>query len=470
VTERRRDVLVLLAAVSAAWATSFAGTFQFDDWNVIVNEPRVASLRAWWNAMPGIRPLLKLSFAANRASGLGLAGFHAVNLAIHAASALLVLALLRSVASRAGADDAPHRSAPLLGALLFALHPVQAEAITYVSGRSSSLMGMLALGSAVAWLAGRDGRRRWLSLGLSPLLLAAALSTKETAVVLPLALLLLDAIDVRRSFRWRESLLATAPHWALLAGSAAVFAASPTYRRMLATSAALRPPWENLLTHVDAVAWLAGQVVRLDRLVADPALRPVHGWSARVAVEAALLLAALAWAALSVRRRPAAAFGILWFLLWLPPTGWWLPRPDPANERQLYLSLAGPAWIAGLWLSPWAVAGGMRRAAAAVLVIALGGTAAARSLVYADEVVFWEDVVRKAPHGARGHGNLGFALATRCRIPEAESALVRALELDPGYVRAAVNLRLLREGAPLGPGEPRCPPTERQPAEGPPRP
>jgi hypothetical protein len=473
VSERRRDALVLLAAVAAAWAASFAGTFQFDDWNVIVNEPRVSSLRAWWDAMPGIRPLLKLSFAANRGSGLGIAGFHAVNLVVHATSGLLVLALLRRVASRTGAADRLHRAAPLLGALLFALHPVQSESVVYVSGRSSSLMGMLALASAVAWLAGRDGPgggRRWLFLGLSPLLFAAALATKEAAVALPAALLLLDAVDVRRPFRWRESLRATAPHWALLAGSAAVFAASPTYRRMLAASAGLRSPWENLLTHVDAVAWLAGQVVRLDRLVADPALPPVHGWSARVAVEGALLLATLAWAALSARRRPAVAFGVLWFLLWLPPTGWWLPRPDPASERQLYLSLAGPAWMAGLWLSPWVAAGGMRRAAVAVVVIALGGAAAARSLVYADEVVFWEDVVRKAPHGARGHGNLGFALAARCRIPEAESALVRALELDPGYVRAAVNLRLLREGAPLGPGEPRCPPTERPPTERPPRP
>ena len=457
-TERRAEPLVLLAAVAAAWATSFAGVFQFDDWNVIVNEPRVATLRAWWGSMPGIRPLLKLTFAANRASGPGLAGFHAVNLAIHAASALLVLALLRRVASRTGAGEGPRRAAPLLGALLFALHPVQSEAVTYLSGRSSSLMGMLALGSAVAWLAGREGRGRWLSAGLSPALLVAALAAKEAAVVLPAALLLLEAVDVRRPFRWRAALAATAPHWVVLAGCAAVFAASPVYRRMLATSAALRSPGENLLTHVDAVAWLAGQVVRLDRLVADPALPALHGWSAGLLVEALLLVAACGWALLSVRRRPALAFGVLWFLLWLPPTGWWLPRPDPANERQLYLSLVGPAWIVASWLSPWAVRGGLRRASVAILLVALGVTASARSLVYADEVVFWEDVIRKAPQGARGHGNLGFALAIRCRTPEAEAALVRALELDPGYVRAAVNLRLLREGAPLGPGEARCPP------------
>ena len=462
-TERRAEAAVVLAAVAAAWATSFAGAFQFDDWNVIVNEPRVASLGAWWGSMPGIRPLLKLSYAANHASGLGLAGFHAVNLAVHAASALLVLALLRRVASRCGATGEGTGAGPLLGALLFALHPVQAEAVTYVSGRSSSLMGMLALSSIVAWLAGREGRGRWLSVGLSPLLFAAALATKEGAVVLPATLVLLQAIDQRRPFRWREAFASTAPHWAVLGAVAGVFAASPTYRRMLATSASLRPPGENLLTHLDAVAWLTAQVVRVDRLVADPALPPVEGWNSLVALEACLLLGATAWAIASLRRRPAVAFGVLWFLLWLPPTGWWLPRPDPANERQLYLSLVGPAWVAGLWLSPLAAAGGVRRAAVAILVVALGGVAAARSLVYVDEITYWQDVVAKAPHGARGHGNLAHALAARCRIPEAEAELVRALDLDPGYLRAAVNLRLLREGAPLGPEEPRCAPPERPP-------
>ncbi|MGA8893465.1 MAG: tetratricopeptide repeat protein, partial [Anaeromyxobacteraceae bacterium] len=386
-----------------------------------------------------------------------LVGFHAVNLAIHGGSALLGLALLRRVAVRTGADGAPARAAPLLGALLFALHPAQAESVTYVSGRSSSLLGLLALASIVAWLTGREGRRAWLWAGVSPLLLGASLAVKETGVVLPLALVLLAAVDVRRPFRWREALSSTAPHWTVLAVAAAAFAASPVYGRMLRESARLRGPGENVLTHVDAVAWLAAQVVRVDRLVADPALPAVTSWSAAVAGEVLLLALALGVAIANLRRRPAPAFGILWFLLWLPPSGWWLPRPDPANERQLYLPLLGVGWLLGLALSPWAVRGGVRRVAVAAGVVALGLATAARSLTWRDEVTFWRDVVAKAPHGARAHGNLGFALAARCRTDEAEASLRRALELDPGYVRAAVNLKLLREGEPLGPGEPACP-------------
>jgi Flp pilus assembly protein TadD len=79
-------------------------------------------------------------------------------------------------------------------------------------------------------------------------------------------------------------------------------------------------------------------------------------------------------------------------------------------------------------------------------------------------VAFWEDVVAKSPGNPRAHNNLGYSLAGACRLPEAEAALSRALELDPELVRAAVNLRLLREGAALRPGEAPCPRAGSAPA------
>ncbi|HET8733367.1 MAG TPA: hypothetical protein VFM45_06295, partial [Anaeromyxobacteraceae bacterium] len=123
--------IVVVASVLATWVGARGGSFQFDDWNVIVDEPRVASIAAWWASMPGIRPLLKLTYAAGRQAGLGYDGFLAVNVGIHAVAALLVLALLRRVAAGARVPAPLDGAAPLLGALLFALHPVQTEAVTY---------------------------------------------------------------------------------------------------------------------------------------------------------------------------------------------------------------------------------------------------------------------------------------------------------------------------------------------------
>ena len=307
---RPAGAAILALAVLAAFATSFAGGFQFDDWNVIVDEPRVQSLAAWWRSMPGIRPLLKLTFAANQASGLGLAGFHAVNLGVHLGAALLALALLRRLEAGFTHGDevpAPGAAAALLGALLFALHPVQTEAVTYLSGRSSALAGLLALGSALAWVEGRRTGRPGLVHGLSPLLMLLSLGVKESAVALPLALLVLARAGPAAG--WRAALRDTAVHWAVLLVVAAAAAASPAYRAMAVHSAALRAPLENLAAHLGGLWWLAGQAVRPWALLADPSLPAPAGfpWTAGLAGLGllALLVSGLA------RRGPAGAGGAL---------------------------------------------------------------------------------------------------------------------------------------------------------------
>jgi len=433
---------VIAAAVLAAYANALGACFQFDDWNVIVDQPRVGGFAAWWASMPGIRPLLKLSYALNNAAGWGAAGFHAVNVAIHLANSWLLFVLFAR-AGRAAKGAAPQatnggvpRVAALAGALLFALHPVQTEAVTYVSGRSNVLMALLALASILAW----SGGRRF----AAPALLAAALLVKETAAVLPLALLLL-AVTVLPERGVRSVL----PHLALLGAAACAAIASPTYRRLFATSLGARGIGANLLTQAHGVIYLMGQMVRPDRLNADPMLPVFESWTPRLVLEAAFIMALIAFGFASIRPRPALAFGILWFFAWLLPTNSLLPRLDVVNDRQLYLALAGPAWLVACAVGTVAA----RRhpvaalAPALVLAVALGAATHVRNRVYADEVVFWEDVARKSPHNGRALNNLGYTLALAARNDEAEAAFLGALTLDPADVRAAVNLRLLREGA-----------------------
>jgi len=429
----------VLAAVALAYANALGAAFQFDDWNVIVADARVQSLAAWWEGMPGIRPLLKLTYALNHGSGFGPAGFHAVNVVVHAGCALLVLALLR----RWPGDAGPVGTAALVAALLFALHPVQTEAVTYASGRSSSLAAFFCLASLVAWLRGQDGSR--VASVASPLLFAAALATRETAVVLPLALVLWAATAGGR--RGLGVLRGTGAHWAVLALAAAAAALVPDYHRFFATSLGVREPLAQVLTQADALRRLAGQMLWPAGLNADPAL-PVAVTPSPAHVVTLLGVAGLLVAALVGRRRhPAVAFGVLWFFLWLAPTNSLLPRLDVVNDRQLYLALAGPAWLAGRALAALA---GRRRVAAAVvatvLLVALGVATLGRNAVYRDEVAFWSDVAVKAPGNARAHNNLGYALALAGRDADAERAFLRAMALDPGNARAGVNLALLRSG------------------------
>jgi tetratricopeptide (TPR) repeat protein len=455
-----RACLLLASVAVAAYFSSFAGTFQFDDWAVIVEDPRVHSLAAWWASMPGIRPLLKLSYALNWQSGFGLTGYHAVNLALHVGNCWLAYALLQRLAGRTLAPRLASRAslAALFAALLFALHPVQTEAVTYISGRSSSLAAFFALASLLTREFAREQpaairRTAWLAASL--LLFVFALGTKETALVVPIALVLLAACDVRREVRWRDALGPALPHFCVLIVAGYAAAGLPRYWMLLESSFTARDLGVNLLTQLHAVAYLIGQLFMPWRLNSDPTLPLVTAWTPSTAAIALAYAASLAAGAMALRRRPEITFGIFWFFLWLAPTNSLLPRLDLVNDRQLYVALLGPAWLAGcLAVSCAARVAALGRAprlglAATGLVILhlLGFATAHRNAVYASEIAFWSDVAAKSPANPRAAGNLGYAYALAGRRVEAEAQFRRALALDPQYTRAAINLMLLKDGS-----------------------
>lgn len=452
-TSRHRDWLLIAGATLAAYLTSFSGSWQFDDWAVIVEDARVHSLAAWWASMPGIRPILKLSYALNWQSGLGLAGFHGVNLALHVANAGLVYALLRRLAERvgSGAKGEVQTLAPLLATLLFALHPVQTEAVTYLSGRSSSLSAAFALASLLSWDVARDRTgtavRRLPERIASLALFVLALGSRETSLVVPFAIVLLTLCDARRTVRWREALAAALPHALVLIAAGYAAAHLPRYWMLLESSFTARDLGVNLLTQLHAVAYLIGQLLMPWRLNSDPTLALVSSWTATTLALAGAYAAALVTGALSLRRRPGIAFGIFWFFLWLAPTNSLLPRLDLVNDRQLYLALIGPAWlIAVAFAGERLRVGGAPKIAMAMILLLCAAITAGRNLVYSSEIAFWSDVVAGSPDNPRAAGNLGYALALDGRTAEAEAEFRRALALDPQYTRAAINLMLLKDG------------------------
>ena len=459
---------LLAALLFVLWWPALDASFQFDDFNVIVADARVHSLAAWLASMPGIRPLLKLSYALNYGLDPLPRGFRLLNVAIHAANSCLVGGLLWRRARAHGLAAAAAAAATALATLIFALHPVQTEAVTYVSGRSVSLAALPCLLAQASWLASRDAAARARALmwrGLALLAFALALGVKETTIVLPLALLLWSATEPRatgaphdggggnggaEAWRAAPAWRALLPLFALAGLAVAVALLWPPYRRLLDTSLAIRPVSVNLMTQAHALSYLAAQLLRPWAMNADPAL-PVT-----THLDALTALLGLAWIAVAItgllllRRRPAVAFGLLWFLLWLLPTNSLLPRYDVANDRQLYLALLGPAWLFGLGIA----AAGRRPALRwlpAVAAVGIGALLALATLqrnqVYVDEIHFWQDVVRKSPASPRAANNLGMAYAFACRDADAVREFERAVRLQPGYIRARINLNLLRAGA-----------------------
>jgi len=437
--------LIVGLALLAYW-NSFAGSFQFDDYNVIVDNPAVASLAAWWQSMPGIRPLLKLSYALNRemseggaAGNLGLFGFHAVNLALHAGNALLLHAIVRRLLS--GMANAGQVA--LLAALIYVVHPLHSEAVTMISGRSMSLMACFYLGSLLAYL----DQRRWLSLAA----FAAALAVRETALTLPLALLLVERLRTpTQSFR--AALARSGGHWLLAALAAAVLLLLPYFRHLAAVSLATRPLADNLISQSAAVLYLLRQWLWPTALDADPLLPLFAGWNgfwvACTTLLAGLLVGALyAWRSAGIARW--TGFGMLWFFLHLAPTNSLLPRLDLANERHLYLASAGLCLVIALWLTrslqtrPRLLTG-----VAVALVASLALATLARNEVYRNEVAFWEDVTAKNPGNSRAYNNLGYALAGSGQPAAALAAYDQAIHLAPADFTARLNRRALAEPSP----------------------
>lgn len=438
--------LTLLAAVALAYFNALAGPFQFDDYHVIVDEPRVHGLAAWWQSMPGIRPLLKLSYALNWAVAPDAAAFHAFNLLVHAANVLLAWAVVRHWLARL-APERTAASAAWWVALLFALHPAATEAVTYISGRSVSLMAMFWLASMLAFLEGERRALPWLSRAVSPLLFALALGVRETALTLPLALALLAWFGGAGP---RDSLRGLGGHALVLALAAAAALLLPGYERFFAHSAGTRDPGAQVLAQTVAHAHLFVHTLFGLRTNLDPDLRLPAGFDAVALGTVAAMTSAALLALMSRRRWPWLGFAIAWYALQLAPTNSLLPRFDLANDRHLYLALPGVAMavVVALLGRGWRPAG---QAALLALACWMGLLSHRRNDDWRSELALWQATVRDSPAKPRAWVNLGWALQKAGDEAGARAAYACALKLEPGHAQARVNLAVLGPGPGSGP-------------------
>lgn len=444
---------LLLAAIVAAYLNAIATPFQFDDWWVVHGNASVAGLAAWWDALPGIRPLLKLSYALNTMASPDAWGFHAFNLVVHAVNVLLVLALARRWLGALAPTLPTGEFAAFATALLFALHPACTEAVTYVSGRSVSLMALFALASLLTLTAQTTDpgtrQRPW----LSALLFALAVAVRETALVVPLAWLL---------FAWcaripaREALFALRGQALVLAMAIVAAAMTPGYRSFFAGSLDTRSLGEQLLGQVEAHAFLLSHTVIGLQTNIDPDLRVPEAWAAVVAAKAVALVLLVSFALWQRTRRPWLAFGLLWYFLQLLPTNSLLPRFDLANDRHVYLGLIGPAFVLGIALTRFRA-----RAAATIalagLALLLGAATVWRNHDYRSELALWQATVRDSPAKARPRVNLGIARELAGDEEGTKRAYRCALALDPRNQQARNNLAVIFSG-PVSPSGADCVP------------
>jgi hypothetical protein len=424
-------LFLLLAATLIAYSNNFTADFVYDDYPFIVENASIRSLsnparffydRASFSdkgAYVIYRPLAALSFAANYAvAGYRPASYHAVNIILHALCGLLVYLFFF--------DLFKHRIYALLVALLFVLHPVQTEAVSWVSARGNSLFLIFLLLSLMCY-------RRWTlrsarnSLLYSIALISALLSllAKEMAVVLPVLLLVLD-ITVNRpetKGQWKQRFMAIIP-FAALSGLYVLV------RHLVLGETKQMEYWggsfsASALTMVKAFAYyvrlvfiprplMVEYIVPISRSVLQPT----------VLISLAILLAiGILWL-FSYRRFPLIAFGIAWFFASLIPVSNIIPLQAIMNERFLYLPsigfcaiLASPMLLVRKEGKPF-----LYRASILALVLICGGYAAltySRNRDWRDSLSLWTASVEASPAGTTSQYNLGLELFRRGRYDEA---------------------------------------------------
>ena len=472
----RWPLVLLVCAGAAAYANSFAGVFLFDDYRSIVEDSRLADLQTFLGYLPGmIRPLFKATLLADRLVwGMNPAGYHLLNLCLHLGCGLLLYGSLKQLVDETGPSraSAETRMVPLAASLLFLVHPIGTETVTYLSGRATGLAAFLYLAGFLLYLrASRPGHTpRILSAAQAGAIGCFALSllSKETAITFPLALLLAEIVARRtRGGALRTIVMRLhTPFWAVLLLFLGAAALTPRYRVLFDTALNIRPLYEHLIAQVNVVGFATTLIVAPRRMNFDhdfPRYVSLLAWPTPIAL--GLLGGMMALALRSARAQPLLAFGIGWFFLQLLATNSVLQRDDLLSERNLYLPAAGlflalaSAWYAlAPLLADWALQA--RSAVAlralgvlplAVVALLISGTVA-RNALYSDPVAFWTDAVNKSPAKSRPHVNLGHAYVLAGDLSRAIDQFRIALALDPDNPVAQENLRAVWERGSDTPG------------------
>jgi tetratricopeptide (TPR) repeat protein len=333
-------------------------------------------------------------------------------------------------------SPSPH--AAFCAAAIFALHPLQTEAVAYVYGRATLLAALLCLLCWQAWI----DRRREMAL----VCFAAALLAKEEAAAFPLFLLGWEWIFGDRDARTsRQTLGPIAIMLALVALAAGrlFYAGSVIKGSGFAFDLGPITPANYLRTQAKSIWEYARLVVFPTGLNFDRDFALSTGFDAATTLAWAALAAVAAAAALALRKQPH----LYWFLgglLLLAPTSSVAPLADLIAERRMYLPLVSFSLFLGLGLDEALKRAPVKaqRLAPVALAILLAAVSFSRSRVWQTEELLWRDTVAKSPGKARPKLQLARALAQKgpAATQERLALLQQARDIDPGGADVALEI------------------------------
>jgi tetratricopeptide (TPR) repeat protein len=432
--------LLVLFAGAIAYSNSFQGPFIFDDNLAIVDNPQVRSLDPFRfpstiaTTISG-RPILIFSFAVNYAiAGLHREIYHITNLLIHLACALFLYGIVRqTLLSPKVSDKQSASNAPILAALialLWVVHPLTTQSVTFIVQRAESLAGLFLLATLYCTIRLTGGSRWWGVLAV--ITCACGMATKEIVAAAPILALLYDRTFVTGSLkdalarRWKFY-LALAATWLLILYSLHTGLRGTMVGFNLGIS-----PLDYARTELNVIARYLRLAFCPTDLTLDYADWPVAVHWSDVSWEGWLVLAVAIFFAFCLYWRPWLGFLGAWFFLILAPTSSVLPiKQEAAAEQRMYLPLAAVICLVVISLSILVQNRRILRQlsvlAACAAAVAFTSLTLARNQQYSDAVTIWTDTVAKRPNDSRARYNLGqvwakISFSYPANSPEAQAA------------------------------------------------
>jgi tetratricopeptide (TPR) repeat protein len=439
--------VLLVAGILTAYHGCWRLPFVFDDLTAI---PQNATLAGFRSALfPPLdttvtgRPLVNESLALNyRLGGFDLPGYHAINVGILIAGALALFGLARRLFKRFGPIWA-ERSGEIaaLSALIWALHPLQTESVTYLVQRAEALMGLCYLVvlyctvRAAEAEADRAAARCWMAGAV--LACWSGMAAKEVMVSAPVLAFALDRTCLAGSWRaaWRRRwgmYVPMALAWILLA----VLVASTHGRSgtsglgvQLSRLRFFRTQLWGAALYLRLSFWPSGQVFDYGTFWIDRAAQWLPA--------AILVLLLAATAAVAFARGKWAGWLGVWFFAVLAPTSLVFGARQTLAEHRMYLALAPVTLLAVAAAFRWA---GRAAWALVAVPVVCGVLTERRNRVYSSELNLWYDTVAKVPGNSYALNNIGSWDLRAQRWAEALSYLQRSIAAKADYADAWTNL------------------------------
>ena len=369
----------LFIAVLLAFGASVTHGFHFDDYSIIHGAP--------WSAWR-TRPLTSVSFLMSARLSSNPALWHLVSLAAHFAAVLLLYQLLLRFMTPMAA---------LIAAVVFGVHPIQAESVAYVYSRSTLFSTALSVATCLLWLK----RRRWFAVAC----FGTALIAKEDCVTLPLVIFLAELPTIR------DKLL---PIGSMLLLSMMVTLNTLLATRLVSGSGAGFSAGVSPLSYFLNEGYVILGYLWLVLIPYGFTIDPEFNITPSRALVSWILVTGLIGFAVWKRQR--------WFLaglFLLIPTSSIFPLADLAADHRMYLPMAAFAGCAGLWLEK------LPRYASLLIIFVLISVSATRMNVWASDVRLWSEAVDRAPDKLRPRLQLSRALEPRPALLELRATQLR---------------------------------------------